>query len=166
MGYLGQDAVLFRGTIRDNVTAHRPDVRDEQIIDALRSAGALAWVGALANGIDTELGERGAGLSGGQKRSIALARALLGDSKFLLLDEPTSEMDGRTEKTVIDNLKRSLAGRTLVLVTHKPATLALVDRLLVLDRGKLVADGPKQNVLKELADQNTAASTNRVAEAA
>ncbi|MEL6420827.1 MAG: type I secretion system permease/ATPase [Pseudomonadota bacterium] len=166
IGYLGQDAMLFRGTIRDNVTAHRPDVRDEQILDALRASGALAWVGGLSHGLDTELGERGAGLSGGQKRSIALARALLGEAKILLLDEPTSEMDGRTEKTVIDNLGRMLTGRTLILVTHKPATLALVDRLLVLDRGRLAANGPKQEVLQELADQNAGTSAQRTAKAA
>ncbi len=150
-GYLGQDAVLFRGTIRENIVMHRPGASDSELIAAATAAGALEWIARQGRGFDTELGERGEGLSGGQKRSLALARALLGRPRLLLLDEPTSEMDGRSEQLVIERLKPLLADRTLLLVTHKHATLELVDRVLVLAAGRIVSDGPKERVLGQLA---------------
>lgn len=152
-GYLGQEAVLFQGSIRENLTIHRPYVSDADLLFAADAAGALDWIGRLPKGLDTRLGERGAGLSGGQKRSLALARALVGRPKLLLLDEPTSEMDSRTEARVIEKLKADLAGRTLIVVTHRPAMLELVDRLVVINSGKIVADGPKAIVLDQLKQQ-------------
>jgi ATP-binding cassette subfamily C protein LapB len=146
-GYLGQDAALFRGTIRENITMHRAGASDGAVIEAARAAGALDWIARLGRGFDMMLGEGGQGLSGGQKRSLALARALLGMPRLLLLDEPTSEMDGRSEQLVIDRLKPRVAGRTLLIVTHKHATLELVDRVIVLADGQIAMDGPKEQVL-------------------
>ncbi|MEZ5774070.1 MAG: type I secretion system permease/ATPase [Hyphomicrobiaceae bacterium] len=152
-GYLAQDAALFRGTIRENILMHRPGTGDAEMIAAAREAGADAWIGRLGQGFDTPVGERGAGLSGGQKRSLALARALVGRPRLLLLDEPTSEMDMMTERVVLERLAASIAGRTLLLVTHRHTLLPLVERLIVIDRGRIVADGPKADVLKRIGGQ-------------
>jgi ATP-binding cassette, subfamily C, bacterial LapB len=161
IGFLSQDATLFQGTIRENLIIHRPLADDAQIIAAAEQSGALSWISRLGKGFDAPLGERGQGLSGGQKRSLALARTLIGAPRLLLLDEPTSEMDGRSEQDVVDRIKRLLPGRTLLLVTHKPATLDLVDRLIVVDQGRIMADGPKEAVLAELRRQSTDRKSSR-----
>jgi ATP-binding cassette subfamily C protein LapB len=147
VGYLEQQPMLFSGTIRSNMSLHRPEASDDELIHAAAAAGALAWINRLPRGFDTRLGERGAGLSGGQRQSLALARALVGGPSMLLLDEPTSDMDGRTEAEVVRQLAALIGRRTLVLVTHRPAVLDLVDRLIVFDGGRLMADGPKAEVL-------------------
>lgn len=151
IGFMPQDVMLFHGTIRSNITLHVPEADDEQILRAAELAGALDWIKQRPLGFDQPVGERGEGLSGGQRQSVALARALVRDPPILLLDEPASNMDPRTEQLFISRLKPVLADKSLVLVTHRPAMMALVDRLLVLDRGRLVADGPKDAVLKALS---------------
>ncbi len=160
MGVVEQSPVLFSGTIRANLALHRPEARDADIIAACEVAGALDWIGRLPRGFDTRLGERGQGLSGGQRQSLALARALVGQPATLILDEPTSDMDGRSEAEVVRRLGAHLAqaagARTLILVTHRPALLDLVDRLIVLDAGRVMADGPKPEVLELLRRQSTA----------
>ena len=149
--YVEQQPMLFSGTVRSNLIMHRPHCDDADLIKACEDAGALGWIGRLPRGFDTRLGERGAGLSSGQRQSLALARALIGSPALLVMDEPTSDMDGRTEADVVRNLGASLEGRTLILVTHRPALLELVDRLIVFDNGQVMADGPKQQVLDLLA---------------
>ncbi len=149
--YVEQQPMLFSGTVRSNLIMHRPDCDDADLIKACDVAGALGWIGRLPRGFDTRLGERGAGLSSGQRQSLALARALIGAPSMLVMDEPTSDMDGRTEVDVVRNLGASLDRRTLILVTHRPALLELVDRLIVFDDGRVMADGPKQQVLDLLA---------------
>ena len=150
VGLLLQGADLFHGSIRENITLGDPGATDDQVLRAAHTAGALEWVGRMPMGFDTPLRERGHGLSGGQRQSIALARTLLRRPKILLLDEPTSEMDGRTEQKVIQRLKADLTDRTLILVTHRPALLELCDRILVLEHGRKLEDGPKDEVLKRL----------------
>ena len=145
-----QGAELFHGTIRDNMTIGMPGATDRDILEAAHAAAALDWITRLPQGFDTLLRERGAGLSGGQRQSVALARALLGRPKIMLLDEPTSDMDGRTEQAVINRLKSDMKGRTLILVTHRPALLDLVDRIIVLEQGRKLEDGPKAEVLENL----------------
>ena len=111
-------------------------------------------------GYDLPVGERGEGLSGGQRQAIAMARSLLGDPAFLLLDEPTNSMDNAAEAALKDSLGEVLAGRTLILVTHRTSLLSLVDRLLVIDNGKIVADGATQAVLDAVADGRVNVATD------
>lgn len=150
VGFLDQQPMLFSGTIRSNLLLHRPDGRDEDVLAACGTAGALGWISRLPRGFDTRLGERGAGLSAGQRQSLALARALVGGPSLLVMDEPTSDMDGRSEMEVMRSLREAIGARTLILVTHRPALLDLVERLLVFDEGRIVADGPKADVLDQL----------------
>ena len=154
VGLLQHGADLFHGTIRSNIALADPGAADDAILRAAHAAGALDWVARLPAGFDTVVRERGVGLSAGQRQSVALARTLMRSPRVLLLDEPTSDMDGRTEQIVIRRLREYAQGRTLVLVTHRPALLDLVDRLIVLDHGRKVADGPKAKVLEELKNGN------------
>ena len=105
----------------------------------------------VSNGYDLRLADRGDGLSGGQRQSIALARALAGRPQLLIFDEPSSSMDAQTEADLIARLRPEVAGRTMLLITHRTSLLTLVDRIIVMDRGKIVADGPRDAVLQRLA---------------
>lgn len=145
-----QDCDLFHGTIRSNITIADPGARDAEVMAAASASGALDWIAKLPSGFDTAVRERGAGLSGGQRQSVALARALLKNPRVLLLDEPTSAMDGRSEQQLIKRLQRYLQGKTMVLVTHRPAMLDLATRLIVLEGGRIVLDGPKDKILETL----------------
>lgn len=147
IGFVEQSPILFSGTIRSNLTLHRPETSDAGILKACEIAGAMGWIGRMPRGFDTVLGERGQGLSSGQRQSLAVARALVGSPQILLMDEPTSDMDGRSEAEVIGRFSAMLTEQTLVLVTHRPALLELTRRLIVIDNGRIFADGPKENVL-------------------
>ncbi len=153
-----QDAELFHGTIRSNISLSDPGVGDQALLRAAEAAGALSWISRLPRGFDTEVRERGAGLSGGQRQSVALARALIGDPDVILLDEPTSDMDPRSERQLVERLKPWLGRRTLVIVTHRPAMFDLVDRLIVLDEGRKLLDGPKASVIAALAEMEKRAA--------
>jgi ATP-binding cassette, subfamily C, bacterial LapB len=152
IAFVPQDAMLFRGSIRENVTIHCPFASDDDILEALRLAGARSWIARLPKGIDTVLGERGQGLSGGQRQAIALARCFAGKPKVLLLDEPTGAMDGRSESAVLASLKEyaDRTGATLIIVTHRPAVLDILDRLMVFEAGRILLDGPKASALQAL----------------
>ncbi|ANB03173.1 type I secretion system permease/ATPase [Ectothiorhodospira sp. BSL-9] len=147
VGSVLQEAWLFSGTVRQNIAVGNPHADDARILAASRLAGAHEFLAAHPMGYDLVVGERGEGLSGGQRQLVCLARALVGDPRILLLDEPTSAMDVETEKGVIERLADLSADRTLVLVTHRTSLLALVDRVIVLDEGRVVADGPRERVL-------------------
>lgn len=147
IGHVGQDSTLFSGTIRTNLSLHRPHATDEMVIEAARMATALDWISRLPRGFDTQIGERGAGLSGGQRQSLLIARALIGAPALLLLDEPSSDLDSLSERQLITNLEPFCAGRTIVIASHRPAMLDLVERLVVLENGRIFADGPKAKVL-------------------
>ena len=114
-------------------------------------AGVTEFVNHAAKGFDLHIGERGEGLSGGQRQTIAIARALVLDPPILVMDEPTNSLDNRSEENFKAKLDKALAGRTLLLVTHRASLLTLVPRLIVLDGGKVVADGPKEQVMQALA---------------
>ncbi|RKZ88384.1 MAG: type I secretion system permease/ATPase [Gammaproteobacteria bacterium] len=150
IGYAPQDVVLFFGSIRDNIALGKPFAADDDVLHAAKIAGVTEFVNRHPSGFDMPVGERGEGLSGGQRQSVAVARALLLEPSVLVLDEPTNAMDNSTEEVFKENLVETLADKTLLLVTHKASLLSLVDRLIVLDQGQLVADGPREQVLEAL----------------
>ncbi|MEU7035396.1 thiol reductant ABC exporter subunit CydD [Streptomyces sp. NPDC046237] len=132
IAWVPQRPYLFAGTIAENVRLARPEASDEAVREALRDAGADGFLRSLPAGVDTVLGEDGAGLSAGQRQRLALARAFLADRPLLLLDEPTAALDGETEAAVVDAVRRLAAGRTVLLVVHRPALLAVADRVVEL----------------------------------
>lgn len=152
IGYVPQDIVLFFGTVRENITYGAPYVDDKTVLKAAQLAGVTSFVDRHPLGFDMPVGERGELLSGGQRQAIAVARALLLDPKILLLDEPSNSMDNTSEEIVRGNLKKVMEGKTTIIVTHRASLLDLVDRLVIVDSGRLVADGPKQQVLEALRD--------------
>ncbi|MGP3753724.1 thiol reductant ABC exporter subunit CydD [Streptomyces sp. IBSNAI001] len=133
IAWVPQRPHLFAGTIAENVRLARPDADDAAVMAALREAGAYDFVAALPEGLGTELGEDGAGLSAGQRQRLALARAFLADRPLLLLDEPTATLDGETEAGIVDAVRRLAAGRTVLLVVHRPALLTVADRVVSLE---------------------------------
>jgi ATP-binding cassette, subfamily C, bacterial LapB len=150
VGYVSQDVTLFYGTLRENITVGVPHVEDHAILQAAELAGLQELVGNHPKGFDMLIGERGESLSGGQRQSIGIARALVHEPSILLLDEPSSSMDSSTEEALKARLAAYAKGRTMVLVTHRNSLLDLVDRLIVIDRGKVVADGPKAQITEAL----------------
>jgi len=150
IGCVPQDITLFRGSVRENIIMGHPDVDDEAILRAAMLSGVSEIVKKHSAGFDMPVGEQGRSLSGGQRQTVALARAVLHDPPILILDEPSSSMDARTEKRLCNNLSRILEGKTLLLVTHRASLLTLVDRVIVLDNGTVRADGPKDNILEAI----------------
>jgi ATP-binding cassette, subfamily C, bacterial LapB len=165
MGYVPQDVTLFHGTIRENIELGRTQTDDAMLLDAIRLSCLDDIITQLPGGVGTEVGERGERLSGGQRQAVAIARALLSRPRILLLDEPSSMMDPATEQKLITRL-RSLADTTIVLVTHRMAMLSLIDRLIVLDHGRIVADGPRDEVLRALTQSGTKVQSVRPVDAA
>lgn len=147
IGYVPQDITLFRGTIRDNIILGSPDVEDSLILRAAELSGVSEFVGKHPKGFDLEVGEQGRGLSGGQRQSVAIARALLHDPPILVFDEPSSSMDNRTETRLKQNLNQLLPGKTLILITHRGSLLDLVERIVLIDNAMVVADGPRDQVM-------------------
>ena len=153
VGFLMQDVALFQGTIGDNIAAGRPQASDEAIIRAAQLAGVDAFVRSHPLGYDAPVGERGQNLSGGQRQAIGLARSLIADPQILVLDEPTSAMDTGAEGQLVARLPQILnRNQTLVVTTHRTALLAAASRLVVMDAGQIVADGPREQVLAALRD--------------
>jgi len=150
IGYLPQDITLFHGSIRDNILFGTRQITEYQLIQAVRLSGVSAFTDHETQGLDRQVGEGGNALSRGQRQSIALARAILNSPRILLLDEPTASLDARAEKQFIKSLSATSKERTLLLITHKTELLHLVDRIIVIENGKLVLDGPKHVVLKQL----------------
>ncbi len=151
IGSVLQEPALFSGSIRENIVLERPFVDDDEMLRAARISGADQFVSRISNGYDLKLVDRGDGLSGGQRQSIAIARALAGRPAIMVMDEPTSAMDSQTEADLIDRLNTERAGRTLIVVTHRQSLLKLVNRIVIMDQGRIIADGPRDRVLAELA---------------
>ena len=151
IGYVPQDVVLFKGTVRENIVQKAPYVDDMQIIKAAKVSGVDEYVNAHPLGFDMPVFERGDGISGGQRQSIAVARAFLLDSPIILLDEPTNSLDNTVESKLKANLKVNTVNKTMILVTHRTSMLDLVDRLIVMDNGKILLDGPRDEVLARLS---------------
>jgi len=162
VGYVPQDPVLFYGTLKENLTMGAPFADDSHMLEVARVAGIDEFVARHPEGYDMMIGERGDSLSGGQRQAVAVARALINNPPILLLDEPSSNMDNQSEAALKRRLKEASRGKTLLLVTHRTSLLELVDRLLVVDNGRVVADGPKDQVVEALR-QGRIASAKRAA---
>lgn len=156
MNLLNQNAHLFFGSIRENLSLGAPLISDEDIIKTLKLTGALQFVQEKKEGLDHVILEGGVGFSGGQRQSLLMARLLLRQPNILLLDEPTAALDEMSEKILIDHLKQWLGHRTLVVATHRRPVLQLVDRIIVINNGKIVMDGPRDQILNQSAPAQTA----------
>ncbi|MDP3796142.1 MAG: type I secretion system permease/ATPase [Polaromonas sp.] len=150
IGYVQQDVMLFYGSLRDNITMGAPLAEDADIVKAAEIGGIIGLVNQHPQGFDMLVGERGESLSGGQRQGVAIARAVINDPPILLLDEPTSSMDYSSEEDIKRRLKEFSAGKTVLLISHRTSVLELADRIIVLDGGRIVADGPKDQVVTAL----------------
>ena len=148
IGVVMQMPLLFSGTLKENLLLGNPSATDEDILQAAKVAGVDEIAAGLPQGFETVLRERGAQLSGGQRQAVCIARALVGDPKILLMDEPSSSMDSNTERQLLDRLAPVLVGKTLILITHRGTLLDLAERVIAIDKGRIVADGPKDKLLK------------------
>ena len=156
IGYLEQDTKLFSGTLRDNLSIGLVNVADEKILEVCKLTGLIGLISSLPKGLDTEVPEGGESVSGGQRQLIALTRMLIGESKVLLLDEPTASMDEGTENRILTILQKNITQeQTLIVVTHKPALLSLVDRIIILTEQGIAADDEKAVILKKLENNKT-----------
>ncbi|WP_394244967.1 type I secretion system permease/ATPase [Vibrio astriarenae] len=150
IGCVPQDSQLFFGSIRDNITLGRPLSDDRDVMDAANRAGVTQFTQQDPAGLERQVGEGGALLSGGQRQAVTIARALLGRPPVLLMDEPTSAMDNRSEMQIKHQLSQLKSHETLILITHKMSMLDIVDRVIVMEKGLVIADGPKSQVLNDL----------------
>lgn len=146
IGVVPQEPFLFMGSIKDNITIGEPFATDEEILRASMIAGVHDFLSKHESGYDLIVGERGEGLSGGEIQSVALARALISNPNILILDEPTNSMDRQTEKVFINKMSKIIEDKTVILITHKVSILSLVDRVIVLDDGQVIADGTKEEI--------------------
>ena len=151
IGYVPQDVMLFHGSVRENIVLGAPYVDDAAMLAAAEIAGVTEFVNRHPRGFDMQVGERGDSLSGGQRQAVANARALLLEPPILVLDEPSSSLDNRSEENLKSRLTAQMEGRTLILVTHRASLLTMVNRLIVMDGGRIIADGPKEQVMEALA---------------
>ena len=146
IGSVPQEPFLFMGTVKDNLTIGEQYVSDEELLRVSKIAGLDDFLGKHEAGYDLLVGERGEGLSGGERQSVTLARALISDPNIIMLDEPTNSMDRQTEKSFINRLQNIVGDKTLIVVTHKTSLLQLVDRVIIVENGQIIVDGPKDEV--------------------
>lgn len=161
IGYVSQDNYLFYGTVRENISFGTMNADDRMVLRAANIAGVTDFVRAHPAGFGMSVGERGMSLSGGQRQSVAIARALLQDPDILIMDEPSSNMDNSSELALKQRLAATLGNKTLLLVTHRLSMLDLVERVVVMDSGRIVADGPKNAVLNALRNEQLRVAGSR-----
>jgi ATP-binding cassette subfamily B protein len=142
-----EDTFLFSGSVFDNIAFADPSAPELMVRRAAHLAGATDFIEELDRGFDTPLGERGYSLSGGQRQRIAIARAILADPRVLILDDATSAVDPSKEHEIRDAMAEVMDGRTTIVIAHRPATIALADRVVLLDQGRIVAQGPHEDLL-------------------
>jgi ATP-binding cassette, subfamily C, bacterial LapB len=147
IGYVPQEPFLFMGSIKDNITIGEQYATDEQILKAAQIAGVHDFLGKHEKGYDLIVGERGEGLSGGERQAVTLARAILSNPNILVFDEPTNMMDELSENLFKKKVQGIIQDKTVIIITHKPSLLSIVDRLIVVEDGKIVADGPKEKII-------------------
>jgi ABC-type multidrug transport system fused ATPase/permease subunit len=156
-----QEPLLFSGTVGENIRYGQLEATDEDVIEAAKAAGAHDFIERLPQGYDTELGERGAKLSGGERQRICVARAFIRDAPILILDEPTSSIDSKTEAIILDSLERLMAGRTSFMIAHRLSTIRQADKIVVIDKGRIVEQGTHSELLarnglyRQLSDAQT-----------
>ncbi|UQB41514.1 type I secretion system permease/ATPase [Thiomicrospira microaerophila] len=150
IGYIPQEVALFYGSLKDNILASKPDATDDELIKAIKIAGLESLINTHPHGINMQVGERGQLLSGGQRQAVALARAVINDPPILLLDEPTASLDHTSEVLIMHNLAEYAKNKTMLMITHRTSLLQLAEKLVVIDAGKVVANGPKAEVLEAL----------------
>jgi ATP-binding cassette subfamily C protein LapB len=150
MSYVSQDVMLFRGTVKDNITYRATHASDAAMIRAAQISGTAEFIKKHPKGYEMPIGERGQGLSGGQKQSIGIARAFLLDSPIMLMDEPSNAMDQITEAKLLNSLEKNLKNKTSLIVTQKMTLLKIVDRVIVMNEGRIFIDAPKEDALKKL----------------
>jgi ABC-type multidrug transport system fused ATPase/permease subunit len=148
MAFVPQEVILFGGTIKENIAYGRPNATDEEIRDAAKSANALRFVDEFPDGFETVVGDRGIQLSGGQRQRIAIARAILKDPKILILDEATSALDTESEHLVQEALDKLMMGRTSIVIAHRLSTIRNADKIMVLNKGKIVESGKHEELIK------------------
>ena len=156
IGYVDQDSKLFYGTLRENIAIVKPDATDAMILEVAKIAGVEEFAKTHPLGYEMKIGEGGHGLSGGQRQAIAIARALLLNPQIILMDEPTSGMDNVAETLFIKNMHTFLNQRTLLFVTHKSTMMSMIDKIILMDAGKVIAFGPRDEILKKLMVTNDA----------
>jgi ATP-binding cassette, subfamily B, multidrug efflux pump len=147
IGMVTQDTSLLHRSVRENILYGRPDATETMMVEAARRAEALDFIATLADpkgrrGFDAHVGERGVKLSGGQRQRIAIARVMLKDAPILILDEATSALDSEVEAAIQENLYRLMEGKTVIAIAHRLSTIAAMDRLVVMDGGRVVEEGP------------------------
>ncbi len=147
IAYVPQEPMLFHRSLRENIAYGKQDATEEEITRAAQQANALEFINELPNGLDTHVGERGVKLSGGQRQRIAIARAILKDAPILILDEATSALDSESEKLIQSALKKLMKGRTSIVIAHRLSTIASLDRIIVLEQGRIIEDGSHQELL-------------------
>ncbi len=157
IGYMAQDNFLFHGTVRENITLGAPHVSDQALLRAATIAGVTDFIKNNPAGFNLQVGERGLSLSGGQRQAITIARTLLLDPDIIILDEPSSSMDVGVESVLKLRLSAALKGKTLILITHRPSLLSLATRVIALEGGSIIADGPRNDVLAELQKRGNGA---------
>ncbi|MDD9901771.1 MAG: ATP-binding cassette domain-containing protein, partial [Alphaproteobacteria bacterium] len=153
ISYMGQDTALMSGTVRENIVMGKPYAADEEVLRVAELSGAHDFVRLHPSGYDAPVGERGWELSGGQRQAVALARTLLTEAPVLIMDEPTNSMDPTTEGKVLQNLIASSKDKTVIVVTHKISLIPMVNRIIVMDAGRIVMDGPADSIMKALSGQ-------------
>lgn len=159
VGFLPQEVILFYGTVRDNIALGDPTINDHLVLRASAIAGVADFVRKHPAGYGAQVGEQGRNLSGGQRQAVGLARALVRDPDVLILDEPTSNMDVESERIVQQRLAPITRNKTLILITHRLSMLRIVDRLIVMDGGKIILDGPRDVVLRKLQERHSGNKT-------
>jgi ATP-binding cassette subfamily C protein LapB len=160
IGVVLQNPMLFSGTVRENLLMGKPDATDEELLKAAEMSGAGAFIGMLPNGFDFVLSERGQELSAGMRQSLAIARAMISDPSIYLMDEPTSSMDSNTEIALVRQLDQATKGKTAVFVTHRGPLVNIADRIVVVEAGQIVIDGPRDVVLNKLKEAAQAAQSS------
>lgn len=149
IAYVPQEPLLFHRSLRENIAYGKPNATDKEIIEAAKKAHAYEFISKLSNGLDTIVGERGIKLSGGQRQRVAIARAILKDAPIVLLDEATSALDSESEKVIQDSFEKLMQNHTAIVIAHRLSTIQKMDRIVVLEKGKIIEDGSHQALLRK-----------------